>query len=516
MESEFIRVARQVLKAERQPMSPREIWWTGKDKLGLFSDKIAGQTPWQTLKSKLSVNVRRNGDQSEFIRTAPGKFFLRELIDEHTKIYPAPPLRPPNRMENVLVFPTSVLDRCGRFQGIKTSWRKIARHVLDPKTGNYLSRPEAEVANDYKQVVTYIMVCQQSKILAFKRGTYNWAEEFLRGCQCIGFGGHVAESDNDLFDRDWLGIRRTVARELDEELQLPSKDKERLARDTGLEIVGVLNDDSSDVGRRHFAFIFRYQVSDDPYWNHPIRGEKAITQLRWLDVASANFSIRGFEYWSQLCLRVYFKSVINAQPSYFFQRKRPLLPPHILCIVGPIGSGKTETSAVLTKDYGYVEINSGQLVAQLIGLPPVPKTPRAKFQSEALRFIKRADGPKRLASAILKKANSYPADRILVDGVRQKKTLLELKRQAKNLKVGMVYVHTPADLAFKFHSGKDADTVSIEQFFKRREDPVEEEIKGLLALADGVLYNWEGRPMYQKSIHMMMRDLGIAERKRKV
>jgi predicted NUDIX family phosphoesterase/dephospho-CoA kinase len=508
MESEFISVARQVLRAEKQPMTPRDIWWTGKDKMGLFSDKIAGQTPWQTLKSKLSVHVRRNGDQSEFVRTGPGKFFLRELIDAQTRIYPTPPLRPPNPTENVLVFPTSMLDECGRFQGIETSWRKIANHVLDPKACSYLFRPQAEVDNRHKQVVTYIMVCRGSKTLGFKRGTYNWAEEFLRGCHCIGFGGHTAESDNDLFDREWLGIRRTVARELAEELQLPQKDRERLARATGLQVVGVLNDDSSDVGRRHFAFIFRYQVSDDPYWNHPIRGEKAITQLRWLDVTSPNFSLSGFEYWSQLCFRTYFKSVIKAQPSYFIQRKRPLLPPHILCIVGPIGSGKTETSAVLKKDYGYLEINTGQIVGQLIRLPPVPTTSRAKFQREAFKFIKRADGPKRLAKAILKKADSYRAARVLVDGVRHKKTLLELKRQAKHLKVGMVYVHTPPDLAFKFQSGRDADAVSIEEFFKRREDPVEEEVKGLLPLADGVLYNWEGRPMYQRSIHMMMRELG--------
>jgi predicted NUDIX family phosphoesterase/dephospho-CoA kinase len=438
---------------------------------------------------------------------------LRELIDEHTTIYPAPPLLPPNPIENVLVFTTSVLDKSERFQGIKTSWRQIARRVLNSRVCSYLFRPAAEVDNDHKQVLTYIMVCRGSQVLAFKRGTYNWAEEFLRGSHCIGFGGHVAEFDNDLFDYEWFGIRRTVARELNEELQLPPADKERLTHGDGLEVVGVLNDDSSEVGRRHFAFLFRYQVSDDLYWNQPIRGEKSITQLRWLDVASPNFSIRGFEYWSQLCLRTYFKSVIKAQPSYFIRRKRPLIPPHILCIVGPIGSGKTETSAVLRRDCAYVEINSGQIVAELIGLPAVPKTSRETFQREALKFIKRRAGPKRLARAILLKAKLYPTDRILVDGVRHKNTILELKRQAKDTKIGVLYVYTPADLAFKFHSGRDADTVSIEEFFKRREDPVEEEVNGLLPMADGVLYNWEGRPMYQRSIHMMMRDLEITRSK---
>ena len=77
----------------------------------------------------------------------------------------------------------------------------------------------------------------------------------------------------------------------------------------------------------------------------------------------------------------------------------------------------------------------------------------------------------------------------------------------------MLYVHTPPDLAYKFHSGRNGNPVSIEEFFERREDPVEEEVKALLPVADGVLYNWEGRPIYRKSIHMMMRDLGIGQAK---
>jgi len=69
------------------------------------------------------------------------------------------------------------------------------------------------------------------------------------------------------------------------------------------------------------------------------------------------------------------------------------------------------------------------MVGELIRLPPVPKTPRAKFQREALKFIRRLYGPKRLANAIVRKALSSGAHRILVDGLRQKATLLALTRQ---------------------------------------------------------------------------------------
>src|SRR2546422_6419167 len=41
--------------------------------------------------------------------------------------------------------------------------------------------------------------------------------------------------------------------------------------------VGALNDDSSPVGRRHFAFILRYEASDDPAWD---RSEEHTSELQ--------------------------------------------------------------------------------------------------------------------------------------------------------------------------------------------------------------------------------------------
>jgi predicted NUDIX family phosphoesterase len=477
--------------------------------MGLFSDKRAGRTPWQTLKSKLSVHVRTMGPQSEFVRTAPGRFYLRDLIDENVQIYESPPLRPPNPEENVLVFPSSALNEVGRFQGIKRNWRNIATYLFNPKLCKYIPRLIAERDSNHKQVLTYVMVCRGNQILAFKRGTYTWTEEFLRGSHCIGFGGHVTERDYDLFDRAWLGIKRNAARELTEELKIPRPDKSRLLLAEGLTCVGVLNDDSSDVGRRHFAFVFRYDVKDGPDWNNPERGEKAITQLRWLDMSAPKFSLREFEYWSQLCLRVYFKTVIKQQPSYLIRRHSPLAPPHILCIVGPIGSGKTETSAVLKKDYGYSEINSGCVVAGLLGIPPVPKTPRELFQAKAMEYISRPSGPLRMAKTILSLAKRYKTPKVLVDGIRQKETLIALKELAKGVRIGVLYVHTSPDLAYKFQAERDGNAISMEEFFANRDNPVERDVAGMLPHADGVLYNWEGRPMYRRSIHQMMRDLRL-------
>ena len=86
MQSEFLTVAGQILQREQRSMSAKEITSLAiRD--SLFSDKLAGKTPHQTMKSKLSVHIRRYGTASVFVRTEPGKFQLRQtlLSQNHVK-----------------------------------------------------------------------------------------------------------------------------------------------------------------------------------------------------------------------------------------------------------------------------------------------------------------------------------------------------------------------------------------------------------------------------------------------
>ncbi len=207
-----------------------------------------------------------------------------------------------------------------------------------------LDRSFAESDDDHKQVLTYILVTRGGdEVLCYQRGSYNRTEDMLRGLGgCVGFGGHVNAEDRDLFADDDAGILRAAARELNEELKLPTADKLRLAANKGIRVIGLLNDDSSPpVGRRHFAVLLEYKVSDDSYWDSPQRGEKvdqsaamAKTRrecrprpIRVLVTAGAP-SIRPL-IWS-----------LRAQ-RFMWSAKKPFLqPPHIMCVVGPIGSGK--------------------------------------------------------------------------------------------------------------------------------------------------------------------------------
>jgi predicted NUDIX family phosphoesterase len=505
--SEFLRVAEILFQKYREPMSAKQLVHAAIEER-LFSDKLSGKTPHQTMKAKLSVDIRKKGGQSIFVRTAPGRFFLRSLLEDPSRVYSAKPLRVGPVSETVLAFPATWLDKNGRFQGIKRSWKPLLARLLRGGVCTHLGRMEAEQDESYKQVLTYVMVTRKFEILAFRRGTFNRVEDYLRGSRCIGFGGHVSEMDRTLYNIGVdEGILDNAKRELFEELDLPGADKARIAAGEGLEVVGLLNDDSSSNGRKHFAVVMSYRATDEAGWDSPERGEKSVTQLRWLSLRGIGEELRNFEYWSQLCLTEFYPQSVRAQPSFRIRRRAPLRPPHLLCVVGTLGSGKSVATSVLKKEFKYREINSGRVVAEILGIPPVPESPREVFQRKAWDFIREPEGPSRLAKAIWRHALSSSDQRVLVDGIRQRATLEELRKLAGKTSVGLLYVYTPPNIAYTFYKSRGNKNLSIHEFLRLSDSPVESEVRGMIGIADAVLYNWFGEPGYKYAIRKLIRDV---------
>ncbi len=491
-------------------MSARELVKLGMDRQ-LFSDKIAGETPHQTMKAKLSVHIRRLGENSLFIRTEPGRFFLRHLLDSNREPFDAKPIAPVASTERVWVYRTTELDGLTTWQGLSSAWKKVTLAMFSTLRCDVRERLEVEEDNDYTQLLTYVLVTRGEAVLAYRRGTYNRTERYLRGSFCVGFGGHVIEGDFDLFHAGVEGILESASRELMEELSLPPTDIGRLRRHDDLKIVGIINDDSSEVGRRHLAFVVNYEVSGDRYWDRPERGEKAVTQLHWISTTgTAQVSLWNFEYWSQLCLRQFRPRLVRERAAYRLLRRRSLRPPHILCMIGPVGSGKTIATEVLRKDFGYREINSGKVLAGILKIKPVSAARRRQFQQRAWQFISQESGPMQLAKRIVEIANGLNSDRIVVDGIRQGRTVESLKFLLGSRRLGVVFVQTPVDLAFKFFVDRFPENATMADFLAARDALVEQEVEELISKADAVLYNWTGTPQYRETIRAMMRQLGVS------
>ncbi len=235
----FREAAEFVLREVGQPLRPKEIVRHACE-AGILS--TSGKTPDQTMKSKLSVDIRRYGSQSTFKRTAPGRFGLREW--EAYETYHASPYAR-KHTETVLVVSQSDVADVVPDQGLTLDPRRIPE--LTWRSRPY-DRSAAEDTESVRQLVTLAAVVVKGDILTFRRSGHN-PESRLHHTWATLFGGHLQPKDpHPLFQPSpALFVTVLSQRELEEEL--------RIADDCRLTPLGLIRDDSTRLGRQHLGFV---------------------------------------------------------------------------------------------------------------------------------------------------------------------------------------------------------------------------------------------------------------------
>src|SRR3712207_361457 len=75
----YLWAAEQVLRRQGRPMRAHEIVHHAQLE-GLFSENMQSRTPQKSMQARLSLDILRKGDESTFVRTARGLFYLREYL----------------------------------------------------------------------------------------------------------------------------------------------------------------------------------------------------------------------------------------------------------------------------------------------------------------------------------------------------------------------------------------------------------------------------------------------------
>src|SRR5580704_7407049 len=120
--------------------------------------------------------------------------------------------------ERVLCFERKLFEELGVFQGLSLEADKYLPVVTSSSKILYLNRSEAEQDRRYKQLIPYVLVICQDKILRYRRGK-GGQETRLHGLFSVGVGGHISEEDNGLFSNQ-LGYEEGMRRELMEEVAI--------------------------------------------------------------------------------------------------------------------------------------------------------------------------------------------------------------------------------------------------------------------------------------------------------
>lgn len=143
--------------------------------------------------------------------------------------------------ENILVVKRSDLFPSGAFQGLQkledSSWIDT---ILSKK--EFLPRSIMETDPTYKQIIPYLVFMHEGKLFLMQRQA-KASETRLQSKFSLGIGGHIREED--IQDADIVAWAR---REFHEEVVY--------ADDFTVEPLGILNDDSNDVGKVHVGFVY--------------------------------------------------------------------------------------------------------------------------------------------------------------------------------------------------------------------------------------------------------------------
>ncbi len=122
--------------------------------------------------------------------------------------------------ERVLCFERKLFEELGLFQGLSLDVEKYLPIVTASSKLLYLNRSAAEQDRRYKQLIPYVLILCNGKILRYQRGK-GGQETRLHGLCSVGIGGHISEEDHGLFSND-RGYHDGMRRELMEEVALDS------------------------------------------------------------------------------------------------------------------------------------------------------------------------------------------------------------------------------------------------------------------------------------------------------
>jgi predicted NUDIX family phosphoesterase len=191
--------------------------------------------------------------------------------------------------EMILVVRRSLLESLGVFQGFTREVDRYLPILLARENNFFAPRSAAENDPSLKQIIPYALISGEGKILRYKRGKAS-GEKRLVAKASIGIGGHMNDQDEGLFALDRAAYLAGVQREIDEEIQIPTPRSHQ--------IVGMINDDSTEVGRVHLGVVHvvRLPVAE------AAKRESAITEVGFYTPAELQAERESLERWSQICL----------------------------------------------------------------------------------------------------------------------------------------------------------------------------------------------------------------------
>jgi predicted NUDIX family phosphoesterase len=187
--------------------------------------------------------------------------------------------------EKVLAVPTSCLWERVMYteRGLITDGVERLANVVS-RCGVFLERAAAEDDPGHKQIIPYALIRYGDSCFLLQRKSAQ-SEQRLHNKLSVGVGGHINPNEGP---HGSDAIQDGLTREVHEELHIAAGYQSRL--------VGLINDDTTDVGRVHLGVLFEIvSISADVR----VRETRKM-QGAWAPIQALEESYGSLETWSQI------------------------------------------------------------------------------------------------------------------------------------------------------------------------------------------------------------------------
>ncbi|MCE8556668.1 winged helix-turn-helix domain-containing protein [Ruegeria pomeroyi] len=296
--SSYLEIAEKVLAYRRRPMGSHAILREAY-LLDLMPPHLHGETQHKTLQARLSEDILHAKERSRFVRTEPGKFFLRSLLADETipaefrKTIKARRRKRELTPDPVLCIAKESLHKLA-VQNSQDYW-SVLEEMRQSGELSYFeikNRPTGHVP-----VWCFAMLMREEFVLSYRVGRYRAQNEDLTSKRTVGFASLVTEDQQTLFNHHDFGIIEAGITALAIDLDFPMG-VEALEAETS-ETASVV-EISTNGGIEAVLLVIE---TGCPSWFEPTTRRLSMNDMKWIPFRVPPNHLEDFDPWTQAVVR---------------------------------------------------------------------------------------------------------------------------------------------------------------------------------------------------------------------
>jgi hypothetical protein len=297
----YLDIAVTVLRAEKRPLSSHAIL-AAAHRAGLFPPNLYGKTQHKTLGARISEDIVKHRDRSRFFRTAPGRYFLREFLNDPTLPTEYRRLHPARRRIRELARGPALAITEDVLRHVLSDDKKL---IAAAKVLNLLKKHRHAYLDPKKTdgavfIRSFVCVCRGSKILSYRLGRYRDDRDPFLHKRSIGFSTLVHIDEHTLFNVGDMGIVEAGVRAVKIDLDIPPVPP-KVAKSSDEAVLRKFVWVSRADGHGDLLAIISYTC---PQWFEPVKRRLALNDLVWVDANGVN-NIDDYDPWSRCVLEAH-------------------------------------------------------------------------------------------------------------------------------------------------------------------------------------------------------------------